>query len=92
MKNIIQLFGQCCSYILSLALLNAFTDVLNHFYTGLRKRYFKQWGKNSVISTDIYKGERYNDTCMAEVNFFCNNSWLFGELNGKILQYDKDAK
>ena len=51
-----------------------------------------QWGKNSVISTDIYKGERYNDTCMAEVNFFCNNSWLFGELNGKILQYDKDAK
>ena len=39
-----------------------------------------QWGKNSVISTDIYKGERYNDTCMAELNFLCNNSWLFGEL------------
>lgn len=49
MKNIIQLSGHCCSYILSLALLNAFTDVLNHFYTGLRKRYFKQWGNNSVM-------------------------------------------
>ena len=52
----------------------------------------KQWGGNAVVSKDIYKGEQYNDTCIAEVNFFCNNSWLFGELNGKILQYDKDAK
>lgn len=40
-----------------------------------------QWEKNSVISTDIYKGERYNDTCIAELNFLCNNSWQFGDLN-----------
>ena len=39
------------------------------------------WEENAVISTDIYKGERYNDTCIAELNFLCGNSWLFGELN-----------
>ena len=39
------------------------------------------WEENAVISTDIYKGERYNDTCIAELNFLCNNSWLFGDLN-----------
>ena len=39
------------------------------------------WEGNAVISTDIYKGERYNDTCIAELNFLCNNSWLFGDLN-----------
>ena len=32
------------------------------------------WEENAVISTDIYKGERYNDTCIAELNFLCNNS------------------
>ena len=39
------------------------------------------WEENAVISTDIYKGERYNDTCIAELNFLCNNSWQFGDLN-----------
>lgn len=39
------------------------------------------WSKSYFVSTDIYKGERYNDTCTAELNFLCNNSWLFGDLN-----------
>ena len=39
------------------------------------------WEENAVISTDIYKGEQYNNTCIAELNFLCNNSWLFGDLN-----------
>ena len=39
------------------------------------------WEGNAVISTDIYKGEQYNNTCIAELNFLCNNSWLFGDLN-----------
>ena len=39
------------------------------------------WEENAVISTDIYKGERYNDTCIAELNFLYHNGWLFGDLN-----------
>ncbi|MBO8457285.1 MAG: hypothetical protein IAA81_03545 [Spirochaetes bacterium] len=39
------------------------------------------WEGNAVISTDIYKGERYNDTCIAELNFLYHNGWLFGDLN-----------
>ena len=48
-------------------------DCLDYQYLPWRKGYF--------VSTDIYKGERYNDTCIAELNFLCGNSWLFGELN-----------
>ena len=47
-------------------------DCLDYQYLPWRKGYF--------VSTDIYKGERYNDTCIAELNFLCGNSWLFGEL------------
>ena len=39
------------------------------------------WSKSYFVSTDIYKGEQYNNTCIAELNFLCNNSWLFGDLN-----------
>ena len=48
-------------------------DCLDYQYVPWRKSYF--------VSTDIYKGEQYNNTCIAELNFLCNNSWLFGELN-----------
>ena len=31
---------------------------------------------------DIYKGERYNDTCIAELNIsFTEISWIFGDIN-----------
>lgn len=49
MKQIIQYFGQCCSYILSLSLSKTAINVSKYFYTGLRKRFFKEWGENSVI-------------------------------------------
>ena len=39
------------------------------------------WSKSYFVSTDIYKGKQYNNTCIAELNFLCNNSWLFGDLN-----------
>ena len=29
----------------------------------------------------IYKGEKYDDTCLAELNLFVNKNWLFGEIN-----------
>lgn len=49
MKQIIQSIGQYCSYMLSLSLSNIAINVSKHFYTGLRKRFFKEWGENSVI-------------------------------------------
>ena len=49
MKQIIQFFGQCCSYILLLSLSKIAINISKHFYTGLRKRLFKEWGENSVI-------------------------------------------
>ena len=48
-------------------------DCLDYQYVPWKGRY--------LVTTDIYKGERYNDTCIGELNFLCNNSWLFGELN-----------
>ena len=39
------------------------------------------WRENSVLSIAIYKGKLYDDTCIAELNLLCNNSWLFGDLN-----------
>jgi len=29
----------------------------------------------------IYNGEKYNDTCIAELNLYVNKSWLFGKIN-----------
>ena len=30
---------------------------------------------------DIYRGEVYNNTCIAELNFLTDNGWLFGDIN-----------
>lgn len=49
MKQCIQFIGLWCSYILGLRLSKILDNVFKHFYTGLRKRYFKKWGKHSVI-------------------------------------------
>ena len=58
------------------------TDNSGHYRSELKDDcldyQYVPWEENAVISTDIYKGERYNDTCIAELNFLC---WLFGDLN-----------
>ena len=35
----------------------------------------------NVYFTSFYKGTKYNDTCLAELNFFCDGEWLFGDIN-----------
>lgn len=35
---------------------------------------------NELLFTDVYKGEKYNDTCIAEVNLKVNNNWFYGEI------------
>lgn len=30
---------------------------------------------------EIYKGKKYNDTCLAELNFYGNGSWLFNDVD-----------
>jgi hypothetical protein len=32
---------------------------------------------------DIYRGERYNDTCIAELNILTDSGWLFGDINNE---------
>lgn len=49
MKKLIQVFGICCSYIYSLNLSYVFSDISKHLYTGLKKRFFREWGENSVL-------------------------------------------
>jgi len=44
----------------------------------------KGQGNAYFICKDIYRGEKYNDTCLAELNLFVNKNWLFGEV-GMIL-------
>jgi hypothetical protein len=40
-----------------------------------------KYGANYLFATAIDNGTKYNDTCMAELNFYVNNSWLFGDIN-----------
>ena len=35
----------------------------------------------NVSFTSYYTGEKYNDTCIAELNYLYENNWLFGEIN-----------
>lgn len=38
------------------------------------------WKDYSIHSTDLYKGTKYNDTCLAEVDFMTEaGEWIFGE-------------
>ena len=41
------------------------------------------WNENpSFICSEIYKGKKYNDTCIAEINFYTSEKeWLFGDIN-----------
>lgn len=40
-------------------------------------------GLFEFVVTNIYRGNRYNDTCMAELNFYDSEKkiWLFGEID-----------
>ncbi|MDR2836166.1 MAG: hypothetical protein LBV69_08255 [Bacteroidales bacterium] len=33
-----------------------------------------------LLVADIYKGNKYNDTCIAEINIKTENGWLFGDI------------
>lgn len=35
----------------------------------------------NIELTSIYLGSKYNDTCIAEINYLYKNKWLFGEIN-----------
>lgn len=35
----------------------------------------------NVSFTSYYTGEKYNDTCIAELNYLYENNWLFGEID-----------
>jgi hypothetical protein len=39
------------------------------------------YGNSYIYIMDIYKGARYNDTCIAELNIKTNRGWLFGDIN-----------
>lgn len=41
------------------------------------------WNENpSFMCSDIYKGKKYNDTCLAEINFYTSEKgWIFGEID-----------
>ena len=38
-------------------------------------------GSASFYVLDIFKGNRYNDTCLAEINIRLEDSWLFGDID-----------
>ena len=35
----------------------------------------------NVSFTSYYNGEKYNDTCIAEINYLYGKEWLFGDIN-----------
>lgn len=35
----------------------------------------------NINFTENYIGKKYNDTCIADINFLYNGSWLFGDIN-----------
>jgi hypothetical protein len=41
------------------------------------------WNENpNFMCSDIYKGKKYNDTCLAEINFYTTEKgWIFGEID-----------
>lgn len=42
-----------------------------------------EWNCDTVFDVDsIYNGTKYNDTCLAEINFYCKDlGWIFGEID-----------
>lgn len=45
-------------------------------------QYYDTQGYWALYVKDIYRGEKYNDTCLAELNFKTENlDWLFGDID-----------
>ncbi|MBP3607127.1 MAG: hypothetical protein J6J11_02245, partial [Treponema sp.] len=42
-----------------------------------------EWNCDTVFDVDlIYNGTKYNDTCLAEINFYTTDKgWIFGEID-----------
>ena len=62
---------------------NRIKKVANYFNLSddtLSYQYIPCRGTN-IEFTEIYKGIQFNDSCVAEINFFYKNSWLFGYIN-----------
>lgn len=36
---------------------------------------------NDLSFTEVFKGKKYNDTCIAEVNLKVNKKWFYGDIN-----------
>ena len=46
----------------------------------LESQVFYYWEDYSVYSTDLYKGKKYSDTCIAELDFMSvSGEWIFGK-------------
>ena len=63
---------------------NRIKNVGNYFLlkdNTLKYQYIPCRGTN-VNFTEIYFGEKFNDSCIADINFFYSGSWLFGDING----------
>lgn len=63
---------------------NRILEIANHFLLKdniLDYQYIPVRGTN-IQFTGIYEGSKYNDTCIAELNFICSGgNYLFGEIN-----------
>ena len=35
----------------------------------------------NIEFTSIYQGSKYDDSCLAEINYLYKNKWLFGDIN-----------
>ncbi|MBP3607131.1 MAG: hypothetical protein J6J11_02265 [Treponema sp.] len=45
-------------------------------------QYFDFLSDTHFYVTDIFKGQKYSDTCLAEINLYTNKEyWLFGDIN-----------
>lgn len=62
---------------------NRIRQVENYFDLSddtLSYQYIPCRGTN-VSFTSYYNGEKYNDTCIAEINYLYKKEWLFGDIN-----------
>ena len=40
-------------------------------------------GGTNITFTSFYKGNKYNDTCIAEINYLLDGKWLFGDIDAQ---------
>ncbi len=62
---------------------NRIREIGNHFVLRdniLDYQYIPARGTN-IPFTGIYEGTKYNDTCIAELNYYYEKTWLFGDID-----------